>query len=251
MVRASRWYRRPRRDSNTQPTDSKSGALSIELRGRMRHDYTVKTPWAEGTIEHKMNSGKENMRIEQDRLQAIQVARSKVELKPIYLDTETTGLKENDEIVEIAMIDHDGRVLFESLVRPLQRIPADAMSIHGITDDMVRDAPRWAEVWPKAQALMSDREVAIYNADFDLRMMKQSHRIAMLPWRMFRANLFCVMKLYAQFYGDWDSYRGKYRFIGLEQAGRQSKISLPNTHRARDDAALTRALLHYIAAANP
>lgn len=37
--------RRPRRDSNAQPTDSKSGALSIELRGRVkRPNFTIIRP---------------------------------------------------------------------------------------------------------------------------------------------------------------------------------------------------------------
>ena len=190
------------------------------------------------------------MRIKEDRLQAVRIARSIIDLRPIYLDTETTGLRDNDEIVEIAIIDQDGKLLLESLIHPARRIPPDAMAIHHITDEMVRDAPRWSEVWPKVEALMTERQVAIYNADFDLRMMKQSHRIAMLPWRMPQAKFLCVMKLYAQFYGDWDSYRGNYRFVSLEVAGRQSVIPLRNTHRARDDAALTRALLHHIAAAD-
>ncbi len=189
------------------------------------------------------------MRIKEDRLQAIQLARSKVELKPVYLDTETTGLKENDEIVEIAIIDHDGQVLLESLVRPIRRIPPDAVAIHGITNAMVQDATRWSEIWPEAESLLSGRQIAIYNAEFDIRMMRQSHRIAMLPWRMSRENVFCIMQLYAQFFGTWDPYRGSYRYHSLEMAGRQSSIPLPNTHRARDDAALTRALLHAIAAA--
>jgi len=191
------------------------------------------------------------MRIKEDRLQAIQLARSKVELKPVYLDTETTGLKENDEIVEIAIIDHDGQALLESLVRPLRCIPPDAVAIHRITDDMVRNAPRWSEIWPEVESLLSGRQIAIYNADFDIRMMRQSHRSSMLPWRISRENVFCVMKLYAQFFGNWDPYRGNYRFHSLEKAGRQSNIPLPNTHRAYEDATLTRALLHYIANATP
>jgi hypothetical protein len=36
-----RGSRRPRRDSNAQPSDSKSGTLSIELRGRVRHNYAT------------------------------------------------------------------------------------------------------------------------------------------------------------------------------------------------------------------
>lgn len=191
------------------------------------------------------------MSMKEDRLDAIKLAKSIIELKPVYLDTETSGLRDNAEIVEIAILDHDGKLLLERLVRSVRRIPADAIAIHHITDDMVREAPRWPEVWPDVEAIIAGRPVAIYNADFDLRMMKQSQRIAMQSWRLPRWEIFCVMKLYAQFYGDWDPYRRNYRFVSLEVAGRLSMIPLPNTHRAPDDAALTRALLHAIAAANP
>ena len=215
----------------------------------MHPDYNVKNLPAKGT-RVSLKGKAYCMRFETDRMKAIQLARSRIRQGPLYLDTETTGLKEFDEIVEIAVIDQDGKVLLDTLVKPLKRIPADAVAIHGITDAMVQDALRWSEVWPKLEPILRGHQVAIYNADFDLRMMSQSHRLHMLPWRIPQWEVFCVMQLYAQFFGDWDAFRGKYRFQSLENAGRQSKIPLPNTHRARDDATLTRALLHYIASVN-
>jgi DNA polymerase-3 subunit epsilon len=187
------------------------------------------------------------MRIERDRQDAIRIARTKIELKPLYLDTETTGLGDLDEIVEISILDYDGSVLFDSLVRPLRKIQADAMAIHGITEAMVKDAPRWGEVWPEIKTILHNRTIAIYNADFDIRMIRQTHRVHQISSTQIPNDYFCIMLLYAQFYGEWDYTRRSFRWQSLEKAGMQCRIPLSNTHRAKDDAALARAVLHFIA----
>ena len=54
----------------------------------------------------------------QARQQAILRAQQLLAQQPIYLDTETTGVRSNAEIVEICLVDHDGTVILDSLVRP-------------------------------------------------------------------------------------------------------------------------------------
>ena len=78
---------------------------------------------------------------EQDRRAAIAQAQIELNKKPIYLDTETTGLKDYDQIVEICLLDHDGSIAFESLVRPTVKIQPDAMRLHHITDVLLSSAP--------------------------------------------------------------------------------------------------------------
>ncbi len=183
---------------------------------------------------------------DQARREAIAKAQIELRKQPVYLDTETTGLNFADQIVEISFVDHDGSVLFESLVKPTVKIPHDAMRVHGISEAMVANAPTWIEIWPQVEAILSTRRVAIYNAEYDLRLMQQSHRVHRLPWQTAVSN-FCVMQLYAQFRGDWDSRRGSYRWHSLDNARMQCHLELPNAHRARADALLARAVLHYIA----
>jgi DNA polymerase-3 subunit epsilon len=178
---------------------------------------------------------------------AIRLAQDEIQHKPVYLDTETTGLEEFDQIVEICVLDSDGSVLVDSLVKPTSKIPAGVTKLHGITDAMVKEAPTWPEIWPAVQAALTGRHVAIYSADYDVRMMKQSHRHHAMRWKLKGANFFCIMKLYAQFRGEWDDYRGTYRWHKLREAGRQCKIELPNAHRAKADALLARAVLQYVA----
>jgi len=187
------------------------------------------------------------VQLEQHRIQAIQTAKSKIEAKPLFLDTETTGLGPSDEIVEITILDHEGNPLIDSLVRPKRSIPFDAIDIHGITDAMVQKAPSWSDLWPEVHQVLLGNVVAIYNADFDLRLMRQSHAARGMDWDIQGVDFFCIMQLYAQFYGLWDPRRRSFRWQSLENAGRQCSIHLPNTHRAKDDTALARAVLLHMA----
>ncbi|MCH9609904.1 MAG: 3'-5' exonuclease DinG [Chlamydiales bacterium] len=67
--------------------------------------------------------------------------------RPIYYDTETTGVRSaEDRIIEIAAFDSDRKKEFSMLVNPGIPIPPDATAIHGITDEMVKEAPSFKEV---------------------------------------------------------------------------------------------------------
>ena len=140
----------------------------------------------------------------QVRRAAVLRAQEEIKCRPVYLDTETTGLDKADQIVDICVVDDDGNVLVDSLVKPKGPIPLEVIRIHGITDEMVQDAPTWPAIWPQVEAALAGRRVAIYNAEFDVRLMKQSHRACRLPWRQTDLNAFCIMQLYAQFHGEWD-----------------------------------------------
>ena len=180
------------------------------------------------------------------RQRAIDAARDVVSHNPVYLDTETTGLNAADEIVEISIVDHDGTVLLETLVKPSRPIPAEASAIHGITNEDVQSSRAWPIVWAQAKPLLTGRVVVIYNDDFDLRMMRQSYERYNMKWNE-RVRSFDLLKLYAEFRGERDPRRGGYRYHSLASAGKQCGIALPNAHRATADTLLTRALLLHIA----
>jgi DNA polymerase-3 subunit epsilon len=174
------------------------------------------------------------------RTSAIQRAQEYLAARPVYLDTETTGLGNFDVIVEVCVLDYDGKTLVNTLVKPNRPIPEDVVRIHGITNEMVREAPSWPEVWSVLQATLLGRPVGIYNAEFDLRMMAQTHRRHSMGWVYVDIRAFCIMKLYADYWGrgGWQS---------LEAAGRQCRINLPNAHRALADTQLARAVLLHMA----
>lgn len=180
----------------------------------------------------------------QDHQVAQQRARYHLQMDPLFLDTETTGLDPRAEIVEICILKKDGTVLLDTLVKPRKQIPADAIKIHHITNEMVANAPSWVEVWPQIQALLSGKQIGIYNADFDIRMFEQTNRANGIRWNPQEFKQFCIMKLYAQF-------RGSSHWRTLADAGRQCGLALPNAHRAQADTRLALAIFACIAGTNP
>ncbi|HLS36956.1 MAG TPA: 3'-5' exonuclease [Sphingobacterium bovisgrunnientis] len=150
----------------------------------------------------------------------------------VILDTETTGLRDA-EIVDIAVIDLDGKVLFNSLVKPVNPIPYTATRIHGITNEMVKDSPTWLEVWEKLYPIIKNKTLLIYNDKFDIRMMFESFH----PYDRYdtedsilqlgNITSYCVMRTYAQLINSS-------KWVKLSEAcGYETK------HRALDDCIAT------------
>ena len=162
--------------------------------------------------------------------------------KTIYLDTETTGLGNTAEIVEVAAVDTTGRVLLDTLVKPREQIPADVTRIHGITNAMVMDAIGWEAVAPIIELLLaSASNVVIYNADFDARIMEQCNARSRLS--RFRANWQCAMQQYAAFAGRTHNRYGGYRWHKLTDAAATFGHREAVQHRALADTRLCRAVV--------
>jgi DNA polymerase-3 subunit epsilon len=92
-------------------------------------------------------------------------------------DTETTGLsREKDRLVEIGAVKFlgDGTVLATTnwLVNPQREIPYYATKVHGITDEMVADAPMFADIWPDFKEFCGDSILMAHNAPFDVGFLK-------------------------------------------------------------------------------
>jgi DNA polymerase-3 subunit epsilon len=108
--------------------------------------------------------------IEGDRVAAVIWARHELTQGDwVILDTETTGLHDA-EVIEIAIIS-PGEALLNTLVRPTIPIPADVTAIHGITDEMVAEAPSFPEVYPGIAEVLEGKRVLIYNSSFDIKIL--------------------------------------------------------------------------------
>jgi len=125
-------------------------------------------------------------------------------MKKIYLDTETTGLDEDAEIIQIGVIDEDGNVLLDTLVQCESEIPKEATAVHGITKEALKDTPSWPEIHELLCQVLSDVGIVyIYNADFNNRLIAQTasrHDLEVPDYESV-----CLMKRFANVYnnGRW------------------------------------------------
>lgn len=88
----------------------------------------------------------------------------------------TTSLERDAEVVEVAIVDHGGCVLVNSLVQPQRPIPAHATAIHGITDAQVAEAPTLPEMWPQIATALRHARVVAYDAAFAADVLSQGAR---------------------------------------------------------------------------
>jgi DNA polymerase-3 subunit epsilon len=95
-------------------------------------------------------------------------------LREIVFDTETTGLDaaNGDRLIEIGCIEIVNRIPtgreFHCYLNPDRQVHPDAVAVHGITDEFLRDKPRFAEVVGEFLAFVGDAPLVAHNGTFDL-----------------------------------------------------------------------------------
>lgn len=95
-------------------------------------------------------------------------------MRQIFLDTETTGLypDQGDRVIEIGCVELVNRKLtgrtLHLYVNPQRDSHEDALRVHGITTEFLSDKPLFAAVADELLEFVSDAELIIHNAPFDL-----------------------------------------------------------------------------------
>ena len=149
----------------------------------------------------------------------------------IVLDTETTGLDYTKEkMVEFAGVRlENGKVkdTFQTLINPEQHIRKSSIAIHGITQDMVEDAPTENDVMPKILEFIGDYPIVAHNAIFDYTFLNEaSLRVTGKGIENPRID---TQQMFKEVYPELDSH-------GLEALTNKFNVELNNHHRAMADA---------------
>jgi DNA polymerase III subunit epsilon len=148
-----------------------------------------------------------------DRKQCIEWAKNILEKPFLILDTETAGLDSDSEAVEIGIINYLGEIIFSSRIKPLKPVPAAATAIHGITNEMLCNAPLFVDIYQDLKTVIESQKVFIYNAIYDRGILYQQCKTNNLPW--FQMDSECVMGWYSQYCGNWNDYHQSYTWQKL------------------------------------
>ncbi len=148
----------------------------------------------------------------------------------IVLDTETTGLDYTKEkMVEFAAVRlENGKIKdeFQTLINPQQHIRKSSIAIHGITEEMVQDAPTEEEIMPKILEFIGDYPIVAHNAIFDYSFLNEaSIRTTGKELTNPRVD---SQQMFKEVYPEMDSH-------GLEALTTKFDVELTNHHRAMAD----------------
>ncbi len=137
----------------------------------------------------------------------------------VVFDTETTGLSPTKErVIEIGAVKIlNGAVVATTnwLINPGREIPKRATDVHGITTEMVKDKPTFAEVYPQFLEFIGDSLLMAHNARFDVDFMRAEILRAELP---LPSNATVdTLKLFRTWYPESKSHRigALVEYIGL------------------------------------
>ena len=95
-------------------------------------------------------------------------------MRQIVLDTETTGLsaENGDRIIEIGCVELLGRKItgnhFHPYLNPQRDSHEDALKVHGISNEFLRDKPEFEVIASDFLSFISGAEIIIHNASFDI-----------------------------------------------------------------------------------
>lgn len=138
----------------------------------------------------------------------------------VILDSETSGL-EDAEIIELAIIDVQGRTLLDTRIKPHRPEKIlevnggrSAYDIHGIHPDALVDKSTFKDMYPKLKQLLTGKTILVYNEAFDIPLLQGLIESEGLEQIEFQSD--CVMLWYAQWYGEWNNYWGNYKWQPLQ-----------------------------------
>ncbi|PQJ79339.1 exonuclease domain-containing protein [Polaribacter porphyrae] len=152
------------------------------------------------------------------------------------IDIETTGNGfKGQKITEISIFIFDGQKIlneFTSLVNPEQNIPPFITNLTGITNAMVRYAPKFYEIAKQVEEITKDTIFVAHNVNFDYNIIKDEFKNLGFD---FKRKKLCTVRLSRKIMPGLRSYS-----LGNICAG--EKIPINGRHRAKGDAEATTEL---------
>ncbi|WP_141433308.1 ATP-dependent DNA helicase DinG [Bacillus sp. 03113] len=159
--------------------------------------------------------------------------------KYVVVDLETTGNapKKGDRIIQFAaVVVEDGKIIeeYSSYVNPEQSIPVFIEELTGISDDMVKDSPKFIEIASKIISLLEDAYFVAHNVLFDASFLQAELQQA--GYHSFYGPLLDTVEMARILFPTSDSYK-------LSDIAAQHGLNHARPHQADSDAMVTAELL--------
>lgn len=231
--------------------DSKKVAeLLLDGQGEMKPEYAMvplkKTHRVKTTI-HWSKLGVANMTRLDGRKYAAEEAQKLLNLKGVVIDTETTGLGDDRQVVSICIADSaTGEILVNTLVKPTTLIEPGATAVHGISMAKVKDAKTMDELADEINKAINGRTILGYNIQFDIEAIRNSSEKIDIP-----SGPRDVMLTYARFAGETNNFGLKNHKLSVACEAMGMSVSNSSVHTASGDVALTLGLLKRMAEWKP
>jgi DNA polymerase-3 subunit epsilon len=160
-------------------------------------------------------------------------------MRQIFLDTETTGLSAEggDRVIEIGCVELFNRKLtgnnLHFYLNPERDSHEDALKVHGISNDFLRDKPKFAQVAQEVLDYLRGAEIIIHNAAFDVGFLnKELERVGEAPFTTHVTSVIDTLVMAKQMFpGKRNSLDALCDRLGVDNSGR-------TLHGALLDAAL-------------
>ena len=158
----------------------------------------------------------------------------------VVVDIETTGGRaQHHRITEVGMVKVSGGEViaeWQTLINPQRRIPANITSLTGIDNELVANAPLFAEVADDIDEFTKDCVFVAHNVNFDYGFIKaEFERLE----RRFRRPKLCTVREMRKYYKGLPSY-------SLANLTKHFEIDMQRHHRAMSDAVAASELLSLI-----
>jgi DNA polymerase III subunit epsilon len=119
----------------------------------------------------------------------------------VFIDLETTGINlAKDRIVEIALVKimpDESKIVKRKLINPQMPIPKGASDVHGITDDMVKDAPDFKQVANELKQFIDNADISGYNSNrFDIPLLVEEFLRAGIHLDMTERRMLDVQQIF-------------------------------------------------------
>ena len=150
--------------------------------------------------------------------QAAEWARERLaDSNTVILDLESTGILRQDpetEIVQVCILNLEGRPLFSMMLKPNQPMRQEVIDIHKITNEQIEKQPMFPQVAKMIAFVLKDKHVVSWNMDFDWQLLVHMFK----KYEMDKpqvAGLSCAMDKYSEWAGEWSTKKEGFKWQKL------------------------------------